>query len=176
MRAYVFLGFALLTGCTTVVSVNPLYRDTDRAIVFDPSLLGKWTGEDTTFTIVPEGKKAYRVVGFMAEKKELEDVTMHLVKVGRQMLLDVSLGRTGPELPCHVFLRVRIEPGTFYASLMSTQWLDERIKQDGKLKYEVKEGNTLLTCPSAELQKHLLPYARDKRAFDNEEGAFHRVK
>ena len=108
MRECVLLGFALLTGCTTVVSVNPLYRDTDRAVVFDPVLVGKWTGEDTTFTIAREGKKAFRVVGFMAEKKELEDVTMHLVKVGRQLLLDVRLGRTEP--PCHVFFRIRIEP------------------------------------------------------------------
>lgn len=51
---------ALLTGCQPVDSFNPLYQDKD--VVFDASLVGKWTTNNLTMEVIQSGDNGYTVV------------------------------------------------------------------------------------------------------------------
>ena len=61
VRVFLSLTFvALLVGCQPVDSVNPLY--TEKQVVFDPALLGKWVENDGDLEFFQSGENGYDVV------------------------------------------------------------------------------------------------------------------
>src|SRR5262245_19462460 len=84
-----FLLLAGLTGCVPVDSINPLY--TDRNVIFEPTLLGKWTGSnpDDGFLRFERGDNdAYQLIVTQKNKTTIFDA--HLVSLGGEKYLDVS--------------------------------------------------------------------------------------
>lgn len=85
---------ACLTGCVPVDCINPLY--TDRNVIFDPALVGKWvTGdpEDGVLRFDRAEEGAYQMVITQktpsGQSKETVYVA-HLVSLGGEKYLDVS--------------------------------------------------------------------------------------
>lgn len=95
MKKFLLLlaGLLLLTGCVPVDSLNPLY--TDKNVIFDPALIGKWVGsnpDDGSLRIDRAEENAYEM---LFTQKNSDSVTntvyiAHLVSLGGEKYLDVS--------------------------------------------------------------------------------------
>jgi hypothetical protein len=158
---------AVLTGCAGVVSLHPVAA----AHVADPNLEGQWretkADSDGGYTVYSVAREAagYKV---SASTVKLEG-TMRVLRAGDQYLLEVRCPSDGPSPPVYVFLRVRLEGNSLWAAEMQSDWLKEQISSGGKLRHEVVDGNkVVLTASPDELRRFLLPFAADKRAFDDE--------
>jgi hypothetical protein len=96
-----FVLVASLVGCVPVDSLNPFY--TDRNVIFDSALLGKWTtgNPDDGFVRFDRGDNdAYRMV-FAGRNAagELEELVfqVHLISLGGEKYLDVTANQVkGP--------------------------------------------------------------------------------
>lgn len=79
---------AFLAGCQPVDSFNPLYQDKD--IVFDPTLLGKWTAQDLTLEVIQSDKNVYTFV-FTDTSTPPEHMIMEarLISLGGHRFLDL---------------------------------------------------------------------------------------
>jgi hypothetical protein len=85
---------ACLTGCVPVDCINPLY--TDKNVIFDPALLGKWVSANPEegvlrFDRAEEG--AYQMVITQKTPSDHSTETVylaHLVSLGGEKYLDVS--------------------------------------------------------------------------------------
>ena len=170
-------ALASLSGCGAVVSLHPLAIPNGKETVFDPALLGTWE----EVRAEPDGTKARYEVD-RAESgysvKAVSGGTMHLMKVGNRLLLDVYCPSDGAPPPVHVFLRLRLEKDTAWVSGMDSSWLQDQIEASGLPRHEVLTGDwnrMVLTASSAELRRHLLPYVNDDKSF-SEETELRRVK
>jgi hypothetical protein len=106
-----------------------------------------------------------------------------MLKVRGISLLDIGYmswessdsGLTEHYFTYHMYAKARIEPNTLYLAAMSKKWL-EGILATKKLAHYAGAGELVLTAPSAELRKTLLPYLNQPETFGPEEVEFRRVK
>jgi len=175
-------ALASLTGCGAVVSLHPLAIPNGKDTVFDPALVGTWEeakaerdGTKDRYTI-DRAESGYSVK-LVAESTKGEG-TMHLMKVGNRLLLDILCPSDGAPPPVHLFFRLRLEKDTAWVSGMDSSWLQDQIEASGLPRHEVLTDDwdrMVLTASSAELRRHLLPYVGDNKSF-SEETELHRVK
>ncbi len=163
--AIVCIAMGTLTGCMGVTSLQPLFPDNAREVVFDPILLGKWQEQDeTVYEVTRLSNNGYMVA--WEDSGKTEKANFHLVRSGGISLLDVDYaGESGPE---HFFLSIRIQPDTITVATAQTTWLQAKIRTSGKLRYRDADGGLVLTASSSELSKELLPYLSQREAFDDE--------
>lgn len=182
--AAVFLIFGL-SGCW-ILSFHPLYFEKD--LVFEENLVGDWTnpGEEQDdaeqWTFMKGENKAYRLI--VTDEKGLEgEFKAHLIRLDGISYLDLfpSEPEQGNEfhyahlVPCHSFLRVRLEGGQLHLRAMDYDWLDDRLK-DGRitLGHTRREEGFILVAPTRELQAFVKKYADE--AFSSEAGILSRLK
>ncbi len=180
------LMLGLLPAC--VPSVNPLYTEKD--LVFDPALVGAWspngTGETWHFEKLGEKRYALEHTDGDGRKAEFE---VHLLKLKQHRFLDLYLVNPGGDgewkintlaafvlitRPGHMFVKVtQIEP-ELGVSFLDPDWLEDLLKQDPKavrherLRFGADandQGRLLLTAGTRELQRFVLKYADDEKAF-----------
>ncbi len=171
-----------LTGCGAVVSLHPLAIPNGKETVFDPALVGTWEevkaepdGTKDRYTI-DRAESGYSVKAVPESNNGVG--TMHLMKVGNRLLLDVLCPSDGPLPPVHLFYKLRLEKDTAWVSGMDSSWLQDQIEASGLPRHEVLADDwnrMVLTASSAELRRHLLPYVSDNKSF-SEETELHRVK
>lgn len=95
-KKYLFLLalLACLSGCVPVDSLNPLF--TDKNVIFDPALVGKWVGSDPEEGFLrfdrAEDDSYQMVMVAKATSGLLQETvfTAHLVSLGGEKYLDVS--------------------------------------------------------------------------------------
>jgi hypothetical protein len=164
-----------LTGCGAVLSRNPLFPENAKEVVFDPALLGKWqdlTDNDKTIYEVSRLDDSAYAVDYK-ENGESKFAKAQLLKVRGVSLLDVSYleresqdsGLTWRYFTYHVFGKARIEPDAVHLTAMDKEWLEKRVLATRKLAHYSGAGELVLTAPSAELRKTLLPYLDHPEAF-----------
>src|SRR5436190_1702320 len=113
----------LLTGCTSLVSLNPFF--TDEEAVADPALAGVWTREDTTFAIKLEDK-TYSIT--YIEKSTAMKFEARMIRVGDAKLLDLVPVNDDPfVVPVHSLVRVWTEGATLRWTFLETDWLKEQV-------------------------------------------------
>jgi hypothetical protein len=165
---------AILYGC--VQSLHPLY--TNKTLTFEPKLLGTWSEEkdNDTWTFTQKDSIRYELV--YTEKGSASTFSAHLVKLGKYHFLDLY-----PESPdikndfykfhllrAHSFLRVWITDSTLQLAILDQAWLKKKIT-DKKLsiRHEKVDDTIILTAPTRDLQKLVVRYAEDQKAFPNPE-------
>ncbi len=173
----IFLLFIILALClqSCIISINPLY--TDDVIVYDKSLEGKWKQGEGTETLTWEftkAKKGYKLSRYN-EKVQFSYEAV-LVKLGEHYFMDFY--RDVPDdcqddiayhLPTHNFLKVIIEKDKFKIEYFNDDYLKSLFKERKiRIKHEKVKGDIVLTANSKELQKFMLKYAEDDRAFSGE--------
>jgi hypothetical protein len=185
----IFLVLALvsLTGCAGVVSLHPLATPDDRRVSFDPALVGTWEEVEAN----PDGTRMRYVVAgapsgyaVTAGPNQVK-CTMQLLKVGDRQLLDVYFPHDGPQVPVHVFCKLRMEKDAAWLAEMTSDWLMEQIKASGRVRHELLNEEMgslsggskriLLIASTVELQSSFLPYVADDRSFV-EETELRRIK
>ena len=190
----IWIAFALavlIAGC--VRSLHPLFTEKD--LIFEPTLVGTWVDGDgkDTWTFQKSKDKSYTLIHFQHEHgkfmegKETGDTARFEVKLGRLgnfFFLDIY-----PEeptikndlykihlIPAHTFSRMWLEGDELRLSMLDNDWLKKMIAE-GKVQitHEKIDGDVILTAPTEELQKLVLKYAEDTKAFP-EPGKLHRLK
>jgi len=172
--AAMLLPTTLLSGCLCL-SLHPLYTGKD--VVFDPALLGNWTGTNTQeyWSITRAGQDHYRMVYTDEDHKQGEFVA-HLVKVKGTLFLDLfpvatkfsqSYFYAGHLLPVHsLFQVIRTKP-TPQLAFLSEDWLRKfRLRHPSAIRYEEVNGSIYLTGSPREMQRFLVAHLKTKGAFE----------
>jgi len=183
LTLYLLAGF--LGGCIPVMSLHPLF--TEKELAFDEKLLGAWADANETswqFSVANEPEKIYELI-FTDEKGKKGLFAAHLVKLENRLFLDVYPGEPPWDekdpnkvewlyntfffIPARTFIKVNgIEP-QLKLRLTDNDEFKKLLKQDpNAVKYEMMDGNPVLTASTKEIQAFVLKYADDERLFSRE--------
>jgi len=168
-----------LAGCV-VSSVYPFYTQKD--LVFDPSLLGKWdSAEDPTNKFIQflKSKDSNYLVGMKTADNETNWFEGHLFQLKNQQFLDQQFVITDSCVGFgfireHYICKVDNETNSLHISWLRLDWLEDLLKKDNDairhtVVYDGDSGDTngriVLTAETKELQKFILKYSSDTNAF-----------
>ncbi|MCX7824485.1 MAG: hypothetical protein N2689_02895 [Verrucomicrobiae bacterium] len=175
---------AVMLGC--VPSLHPLYTDKD--LVFEPGLVGKWgePDETDTWTFEKSGDKLYTLT--TTAKGVPAKFEARLVRLGKHLFLD-----TYPEEPdfenglykihlirVHYFWKVALKGDTLEIGPLNLGWLmrmiDEKKIAVRHETYGDDKPIILLTASTKDLQALIARYADDPEAFGEKPAELRRVK
>jgi hypothetical protein len=165
---------ALLSGCGPTLSLHPVYTDKD--LVSDLPLEGQWkeTDDQEVWTISKFGN------GFEASapsSSDPEKVLLHEVRLGDIRFLDITSKDTPSlALPAHMIARVWMEKEELRIQVLDSEWLRQKIRDTGVPHLEVEDEQVILTAPTQDLQKFVLLYAAEPKAYESDIGKFRRVR
>lgn len=161
-----------LASCTP--SIHPLYTPED--VVFDPALVGQWSGNNFHITFTRHGEKAYRFVH--TDKNGQEGVFVaHLLELDGHRFLDLFPEHKldGKEsntfyefhlLPTHTFMRVDQITPTLQMAPMNPKWVEEFVTQHPEaISHEITGKRIVLTAPTEDLQAFVVEHAETDDAF-----------
>jgi len=171
-------GALILTGCV-VTSVYPYYAEKD--LVFEPTLLGDWVGEEGDdqksglFTRVERlGENGYRATTLGGD--QTNSVICHLFRLKGQLFLDTCPTNHDFDLiPVHQISKVTKLSPEFENANLNYKWLEELLKKNPKVirhtlvndKFEgTNDTRIVLTADTAELQKLVLKHLNNTNAWD----------
>jgi len=192
------LLFYLLAGLlgSCVPSLHPLY--TDKELVFEEKLLGRWGKDDEVWEFKKgQEEKSYDLI--TKEDGKEGKFTAYLVKIQDSRKTDKEKQATGqtllfldlypkePELetsdfyklhllPVHTFIKVeQIEPA-LKMRIMNPDGLKEILEDRPDLiKHEMLEDRIVLTASTKQLQEFMLKHAQDEGVF-SEQTTLERVR
>jgi hypothetical protein len=167
-------GAALLTGCSSLISLNPFVADAQT--VTDPALVGTWKSADAS----EKGRLAIEQRGSVyAIRMEGDEKPMHfqgrLTRVGDAELMDVAC-TDEHDLAVAVHLVVRLWPsaGRLKWAYLDSDWLRAQAKQ--ALATQPSGGDTLITTPGDPVPQFLKKFGADPRAYSGEPNQFVKVQ
>jgi len=165
-------GAITLTGCSTLVSLNPFI--TDEQAVLDPALPGVWTDQDAkdTYTIRQDGT-GYSI-RYISDSSDVYQFKALLMVAGDVKLLDlVSANEDAFQIAVHTPVRVWMEGNTLRFAFLQSDWLKE---QAGKqLPTAPAKDRTLITGSGEAVKSFLAKAGADPQAGDDPE-VLHRVQ
>ncbi len=172
MKHVLFLGIGLLvlSGCSTVASVQPIYHHRD--LVFLPELLGTWTSPDSSETAeISRGKgKFYHMVGKKSDGSSEEMYEFGLTKIGKTLLVDIPEAGTGgnEKESCpkkaetrHFFARIEIvDKDHVRVATPDPKWFSDYLKAHPKaVRHEIQPSgqneSVTLTGSTRQVRKFL---------------------
>jgi hypothetical protein len=168
----VLAGAITLTGCSTLVSLNPFV--TDEQAVMDPALVGLWTDH--------EGKETYRIsqdgtgygIRYSSDSSDSYQFKARLMVVGDLRILDlVSANEDAFQLAVHTPVRVWIDGSTLRFDFPQSDWLKEQAGR--QLPTVLAKDRTLMTAPGEAVRGFLSKNGADPKAGDEPE-VLHRVQ
>ena len=163
----------VLAGC--IPSVHPLY--TERDLIFDPALVGKWTDKKgkETWTFTQSAEKEYKLT-YVDEKGKKGKFVVHLLKVKDHQFLDFY--PADPDLKqndfyklhlmsMHTFMRLQqIEP-TLQMATLNPDWIKKFLKKNpDAVRHEKVDDGILFTAQPKELQAFLIKRAKTVDAWN----------
>jgi hypothetical protein len=175
--------FAIVVCCTP--SLHPIYTEED--IIFDPALIGTWSGdasEETWEFAQHDAVDDAYVLICTDEDGDSGNFLTRLVEIGDYMFLDLlpageESGDNGVGdisdilmVPMHGFILVdQIEPSLNYR-IMDDDWIADFLEQNpGVLKHELEteyysnEARLLLTASTEDLQAFLIEHIETEGAY-----------
>jgi hypothetical protein len=165
----VLLLSLVIVGC--VRSLNPLFTPKD--LIFDPTLIGTWTdSNNNTWTFLKGKEKSYELI--YTEKNAPAKFKAHLVKLGKYRFLDLAPEEPGVDnsffaahlIPVHTFSRIWIAEDSLQLSVFDNGWLKTMLESKKISIAHQRQGDSIiLTAPTREIQKLVVAYADDPKAF-----------
>ncbi len=159
-----------VTGCATVVSVEPLATESNT--VFDPALLGAWSdadGSESMLVYVDKGEQAsYDILCIDIKEKTTYRVEGRLLKIGGQQFIDVTAHDKNGEvfgIPGHAFVHISKLENGLQLEFLDSPWLQERVQQSKSLPHSKLGGQLVLTGTSAQLQDFIQQFGLDEQAW-----------
>jgi hypothetical protein len=166
-----------MAGCV-VTSVYPFYTDKD--LVFEPALLGDWTGTDDEnpaskeFTRVERlGDQGYCATSF--NEAQTNSIIFHLFRLKNQLFLDTCPTNQQVDLiQVHQVSKVMQVSPEFINASLNYKWLEELLKKNPKAirhtvvndKFDGDHSERIvLTADTAELQKFILKHLNNTNAW-----------
>jgi len=183
------LAFLLLAVTSCVPSIHPLYHNKD--LIIDQRLFGSWADEDEIwkFDKLPPGKSFLgsttdSVPGYLltiTEKGAPADFIARTLKLDDQLFLDifpkVSKGDFEIEgvnnswlkmhyFPVHTFARLRFNEGKLLIEPFDPDFITRLLEQKKiRISHEESDNRFILTADTDELQKFVVKFGRDPKAY-----------
>ena len=159
-------GALLLTGCSSLVSLNPFV--TDKEAQTDSALIGTWGSDDgDTIYIIRPGGAEYKIT-YIDKSSTSIKFEARLWRAGSAELLDlVSKSEDAFQVPVHTIMRVWPKPTTLEMAVLDTDWLKKLATE--KLATQVVDTRTLITSPGDAVRAFLMINGADDRAYDKKE-------
>lgn len=187
------LALLLSSLSCCVPSLQPLYKDGQP--IFEPALLGTWSAkncserdefkdQNCTVTISQYDAKDDRgnivnrgyTLAFRAEDGKESELRAYLIPLGKFRFLDTAYEDSDTidpvigihMLPVHVFWKVTVEGKTLNVWRLNFEWF-QKLKGEHRLsiRYEVMDGDVLLTAAPEESQGFLQEHANEKDFFES---------
>ena len=161
----------ILGGC--LQSLHPLYTDKD--LIFEEKLIGKWSGEKGIWEFRQGEGKAYKMrvldgkeAWFIARLAKFEDMMFLDIFPDGKTLEDTQGFYKMHLLGLHTFMKVeQIEP-QLQLRMLNSDKVSEMLKEDPNLlKHEVVDGRLVLTAPTKQLQEFMVKYANEEGVFND---------
>ncbi len=152
------LAAVFMSGCASVVSLNPLYSG-DRDVVQDLPVEGAWTDGDDIWVVRQDGA-GYSILG-----KDGVRVKAHMLALAGARYLDVEPVDPPPlTTAVHMIVKVWMEQDHLCAAVVDSDWL--RAQLEAALPAQtVERGDTLiLTAPTAVARGVVERFGADPRA------------
>ncbi|MEO7673074.1 MAG: hypothetical protein ABIU09_03230 [Pyrinomonadaceae bacterium] len=174
LASVIFTCFLCLTSC--VPSLNPIYTEQD--VVFDATLLGPWTDQESseTWDFTSDGDKAYKLV-YTDDDGKKGEFKAHLFKIADETYLDLEPVKAaapqndfhkGHIITVHTFVRIAREAKGFRVFYLEPKWLKEFLEKDpSAVTHVMFQGEILLTDSTRNLQKFIAAQASRKGAFSD---------
>jgi len=187
----VFVVVLVLNGCF-IKSLHPFFTEKD--VVFKKELIGTWLDQDSAQWHIEQHKQSkgflkggdslvnsYHVV--YCDKKEMNtEFEVHLFKLNNTMYLDFYPLVIGDNdmfnfhiVPAHSLAKVEISgQNDITIKWFNEQWLGELFKQNRiRIAHETVSENSdyvsyILTASTGDLQKFIVKYGNDPRAFKSD--------
>ncbi len=168
ISAVIFLAMCIVFMGCPIRSLSPLF--TEKEITFNPDLVGSWKnvkeGDITTFR--KSGEKEYMALA-LDKNGDTAKYSIQLGKVGNFWFMDsYSANKTEDYqmLPTHMIWRVWIEGDTLRLASLEGDWLKQMIESKKvHIQHARSNDDIVLTASSGDLQKLVLRYAGDEKAF-----------
>lgn len=169
------VALLFLAGCI-VTSVYPYYTDKD--LVSEPALLGKWVDPEQTnsveyIQIIQRGTNGYWLTDVETNKPEC--IEIHLFRLKQQLFLDTCpTNRDLDFVPVHQISKVTKLGQTLEMASLNYKWLSELIeKKPGTIRHIVvnedpnddSKKRIVLTDDTKNLQRFVLKYLNDTNAW-----------
>ncbi len=160
------IGAVLLTGCSTLISLNPFVAASQT--VSDPAIVGTWktADKDDKGRIVIEQQGSVYVIRFegMDEPIILQG---HLTRVGDAELMDVVNTESHDlAVPVHLVVRLWPSASTLKWVYLESDWLKDQARQ--ALSTQPSNSDTLITTPGDAVPQFLKKFGADARAYSGE--------
>ncbi len=169
------VSLPLAFSSCNLLSLYPLY--TDEVLVRDDRIAGKWLWEIDSASLEWSFRSPEREEGFSYELRvtdpkegEQEVYDIRLVKLEDAFYFDVYPQEKNmlltDLLACHTFGKVKIEDDQITYYPFDYDWLEDLFEQRKiRLRHETPQNKILLTASPEELQKFLLKYGNDEKAY-----------
>jgi len=169
-------GAALLSGCSTFVSLDPFV--TEDAGASDPNLAGLWQGaggEDKDMMLIRQKGPAYTVRYFGNDKDVTLSFDARLLRVGDAELMDiVSTSDDTLAINVHMVARIWREGAGLKWVFLDSDWLKTQANQS--LVTQAAGNRTLITTKGAPVVEFLKRFGADEKAYSGDMKEFVRLQ
>jgi hypothetical protein len=161
-----------LAGC--VPSLHSLYND--KTLALEPALNGTWVekeGKDS-WSFQKLGDKSYEVI--YTEKGASAKFEVHLARLGKFLFADIYPQEPdlkngfykGHLVAVHSFAKIAVGADVLNITMLDPDWL-QKMTEDKKIQlaHEEVDDGLVLTASTEDLQKFVLQYAEDEKAFSS---------
>ncbi|HKQ40447.1 MAG TPA: hypothetical protein VJ063_20420 [Verrucomicrobiae bacterium] len=170
------LLLTIVTGC--VPSLNPIYTDKD--LIFDPALLGKWGSDDPheKWVFEKSSEKSYKLKQTDAEGLTAE-FDARLVRLGDYKFLDLTVTNIDERhfkmnglavfsmIPAHLVLKLHEIGPKLKLSVIDAGWVNEWLEKNPRSLDHHKLGDNryVITASTKDLQKFIVQHAEEEGLF-----------
>jgi DNA-binding PadR family transcriptional regulator len=199
ITAAIIVMVTALSGCLS--TLHPLF--TDKELVFDTRLLGRWQagdGDDTaifergtpaSFNQLPDALRKLSDKGYLVTIRDDNAVVKYyafLTSLGKQLYIDYYPCENAQQskydgfykqhlVKMHSFYRIRFnDDRSFETSQFDEDFLKKLIdNKQIRIKYEVRyDGNYVITASTEELQQYVLKYGDVPEAYYKESNSVYK--
>ena len=157
-------GAAWLTGCSSVVSLNPFVAD--GATIVDSSIVGLWESgdEEKAVIAVRQNGPVYSIVYTTDKSNTATKFEGRMFQVGDAKLLDVvAVDEQVLQVPVHALVRVWQEGDTLRWTFLDSDFVKEKMAGLGG---QAIGSGRLVTAATPVIGKAVATIASDERAYE----------
>ena len=165
-------------------SIHPLYTDKD--VVFEEKLIGKWFSDEGIWEFSEGDEKEYSLRILEGPGDKEGSYIAHLVKLENMLFMDIYPGEKTLEqlqefyrihlLPVHTFAKVECIDGQFKIRFMDAEKVSDLLEENPEiLKHERTEDVFVLTDATEKLQEFIVDHI-DEGIFSEDVSEFERLE
>ncbi len=156
-------GASFLTGCSSLISLNPFISDTQATT--DPRLVGTWKNPapDEKETMSIEEKDKVYTVKFTGDNSETVTYQCRLARLGDLEFWDLVSSDDDPfVIRPHTLMRLWVSDAKIRWAFIDSDWMREQAKK--ALATQENEGRTLITTQGEALMQFWQKFAGEDQA------------